>query len=182
MLHRWRDLTSWSAGFLNCGCVFVLPLSPLSSQRCTCLQLNSMVLLNDLELPFFFPIKFRGSRTWMFVMMWADPVKEVGSLIYLIQQHTSNMGLTLFSLSRPFLDTEGNWIKLNRVKELQNICKAICHLHCSSSCAKLIVPSLFSSRLALDFCWIFFFFLQQSLKHFLELSYNWWKKTQKNIL
>lgn len=40
----------------------------------------------------------------MFVMMWADPVKEVGSLIYLIQQHTSNMGLTLFSLFLVSLD------------------------------------------------------------------------------
>lgn len=60
MIHRWPDLTSWSAAFLNCGCASVLPLSPLSPQRCTGLQVNNMVLM---ELLFFFPIKFRGCRT-----------------------------------------------------------------------------------------------------------------------
>lgn len=44
----------------------------------------------------------------MFVMIWADLAEKAGSPTYLIQQHTSDMGLTLFSLSRPSLDTEGS--------------------------------------------------------------------------
>lgn len=139
-----------------CLCPFCPSLSPLSSQRYTGLQLNSMVLHNNLELQFFFPIKFRRNRIWMFVMIWADLVKKTGSPIYLIQQHKSNMGLTLCNLSRPSQDTERSWSKLSGVKEWQNTCKAICHLHCYN-CAKLMVPSRVSSGLALDFSWMFIF-------------------------
>lgn len=165
---------SWSAAFLNWGCASVPPPSPLHSEEPGFAAKQHG--LTDLELLLFFPIKFRGSRTWMFVMIWADLVKKAGSSTYLLQQHTSNMGLTLFSLSWLFLDTEGSWTKLNRVKEWQNIRKVICHLHCHNNCAKLTVPPLLSSRLALDFCWMVFF-LQPSLKPFLEHSYNWEKKT-----
>lgn len=155
MIHRWPDLTSWSAAFLNCGCASVLPLSPLSSQRCH-RSAAKQHGLNDLELLFFFPIKFRGGRTWMFAIIWADLVKKAGSPTYLIQQQVSDIDITLCSLSRPSLNTEGSWTKLNRVKEWQNICKEICHLHCYNNCAKLMVPSLFSTWLALDFWWVFF--------------------------
>lgn len=124
LTHRQPDLTSRSAAFLNCQCGSAVPLIPLSSQKCTGQQLNSMVLLKDLVLPFFFPEEFKGSRTWTSVMIWAALIKKAGSPTYLIWQRTSNMDLTLFfSLSRPSFDTEWSWTKPNRVKEWRNTCK-----------------------------------------------------------
>lgn len=111
-----------------------------------------MVLHNDLELLFFFTIKFRGNRTWMFVMIWAALVKKASSPTYLIKQHKSNMGLTLFNLSRSSLDTESStgW-KNDKIHAKQSVIYI-------ATIVLLMVPSQVSSRLALHFCWMFIFY------------------------
>lgn len=192
--HRWPDLTSQFAAFLNCGCASAppTPAIPLSLQRSTGQQLNGIVLLKDLVLPFFFRVQFKGSMTWTFAMIWADLIKKVGSSTYLIWQRTSNMGLTwlFFSLSRPSLDTQGSWTKLNRSKNEEIRAEVICHSHCYNNCAKLMVPSLFSSRLALGFCQRFFFYHcpwnfffnthTNEKKHWLTGRWDWKRYSSKN--
>lgn len=160
LTHRQPDLTSRSAAFLNCQCASAVPLIPLSSQKCTGQQLNSMVLLKDLVLPFFFPEKFKGSRSWTSVMIWADLIKKADSPTYLIWQHASNMGLTwlffLVSQDPPLTQNEAEQRPTGSKNE-DIRAKEIYHLHCYSNCANLMVPSLLSSRLSLGFCQRYFF-------------------------
>lgn len=88
------DLTGWSAAFLNCECASAFPLIRLSSPWCTGQQLNSMVLLKGLVLPFFFPVKCKRRRTWIF--RWFGQILRKQHILDTATHIKYGLDLTLF--------------------------------------------------------------------------------------
>lgn len=85
-------------------------------------------------------------------MIWAD-LKKVGSpTTWYGNTHQIWAWLDCFSVSLDPPLTHKEVEQSSTGSKNEEICaEVICYLHCYNNCAKLMVPSLFSSRLALGF-------------------------------